>query len=59
MKMFNNRETFTVPSFTDPNKEYIVAYDPFKGFSCSCMGWTMKQKCRHILYIMQKYGLER
>ena len=45
------------------NKKYIVKWDKYhRSYSCTCLGYTYRRRCRHITQISdsfkQQYGVK-
>ena len=41
-------------------KKYTVNWDKFhRQYSCNCLGYTYRRKCRHITELSNSFGLKK
>lgn len=46
-----------VRSHTDPETHHVVQQDPDGSWSCSCKGWEIRHRCRHLSAVREwAYG---
>ena len=41
-------------------KRYVVEWHPYhKNYSCNCLGYTYRRKCKHITELSNSFGLKK
>ena len=55
------RKRWKVQSFTNPDKEYIVAVDRDNKWGCSCPNWRFRRTpiCKHIHFVINSTDREK
>ncbi len=52
-------EQWTVPSDSNPEREYVISRMDDESYACGCLGWTMhypRRDCKHIALVKSGLG---